>query len=739
LFLYGASEFLFQPQARAQQEPAPKQSDVDAAQVEEQTLTGRLSDQAHAMMDVGYHFANLWFAAEKQNWPLANYYLGETRSHLSWAVRIHPVRETKAGAVDLNGILEAVDNSLLAEVDKAITNKDVAHFEAAYRQTLVGCYACHTACEKPFLRLQVPDAPGATIINFGAPDEAPAGSAQADDASRGKIFFQQNCALCHATRLGPGNTMVSGQGPDLVGVIGRHAGTGSNFNFTKALVESRLIWDSATLDRFLASPTTAVPSTSMPIPVPSAENRRNLIAYLSTLIAPAGSSRSPDLAPASVSSVSDAGDWHHAAPGVEHVFKLAALPAPYSTVSAGNPPKVVEKPAEAGLSVPPHFSVRLFASGLSGPRLLRVAPNGDIFIAETRANSLRVLRASDGADAPSENQIFADGLDRPFGIAFYPAGEDPQWIYVANNNSVVRFPYRNGDLNTSGPAQVIVPSLTESTGGHSTRDVAFSTNGKRMLISVGSGSNVAEDMSKKSADAIRLWETDHGRGAAWDSEMNRADILVTDPEGNQPLHTFATGIRNGVGLAVDKNTGELWTSTNERDDLGDDLVPDYITRVKEGGFYGWPWYYLGNHEDPRHAGERPDLAGQAIVPDVLLQAHSASLEIAFYTATSGTAAFPAEYRGDIFAAFHGSWNRNSRTGYKVVRVRLNQGVPTGEYDDFLTGFVVDASSVWGRPVGVAVAHDGALLVTEDGNGTLWRISYDAKDSHFAQTRHAASQ
>jgi glucose/arabinose dehydrogenase len=336
-----------------------------------------------------------------------------------------------------------------------------------------------------------------------------------------------------------------------------------------------------------------------------------------------------------------------------------------------------------------------------------------------------VLRADDGADAPSENQIFAEDLNRPFGIAFYPPGDDPQWIYVANNNSVVRIPYHNGDLKASGPAQVIVPQLTESHGGHSTRDVAFSLDGKRMFISVGSGSNVAETMSKKSLEDAHDWEAQHGLGAAWDAETNRADILVTDPEGTQPLHTFATGIRNGVGIAVNPETGDLWSSTNERDDLGDDLVPDYITRVKEGGFYGWPWYYLGNYEDPRHAGERPDLAGHVIVPDVLLVSHSASLEMCFYTATSGVAAFPAEYRGDAFAAEHGSWNRSSRTGYKLIRVRLNHGVPTGEYDDFLTGFVVDERSVWGRPVGVAVAHDGALLMTEDGNGTLWRISYSS--------------
>jgi glucose/arabinose dehydrogenase len=182
-----------------------------------------------------------------------------------------------------------------------------------------------------------------------------------------------------------------------------------------------------------------------------------------------------------------------------------------------------------------------------------------------------------------------------------------------------------------------------------------------------------------------------------------------------------------VGIAVNPETGDLWSSTNERDGLGDNLVPDYITRVKEGGFYGWPWYYMGNDRDPRHPGERPDLAGQAIVPDVLLQSHSAPLEMCFYTASKGAAAFPAEYRGDAFAAFHGSWNRSSRTGYKVVRVRLDHGVPTGEYDDFLTGFVVDNRSVWGRPVGVAVARDGALLVTEDGNGTIWRIAYTRSD------------
>jgi glucose/arabinose dehydrogenase len=194
-------------------------------------------------------------------------------------------------------------------------------------------------------------------------------------------------------------------------------------------------------------------------------------------------------------------------------------------------------------------------------------------------------------------------------------------------------------------------------------------------------------------------------------------VLVFDSDGKGGK-IFATGLRNCVGLAVHPATGDVWCSTNERDGLGDNLVPDYITRVKPGGFYGWPWYWLGDHEDPRHKGERPDLVGKVAMPDVLLQSHSASLQLTIYDG----AMFPAEYKGDAFAAFHGSWNRAKRTGYKIVRVLQKDGVPTGEYEDFLVGFVASGDSVWGRPVGVAVAKDGALLVSEDGNGTLWRVS-----------------
>jgi glucose/arabinose dehydrogenase len=420
----------------------------------------------------------------------------------------------------------------------------------------------------------------------------------------------------------------------------------------------------------------------------------------------------------------DPNDWRQAAPGVQHLITIADLPEPYETPSAGNFPTVVPRPANANLSVPAGFTVKLFASGLINPRIVRVAPNGDIFVSETSQNRIRVLRANDGADTPSENRVFAQALNRPFGTAFYPAGNDPQWLYVALNNSVVRIPYHNGDLAASGAVQVVIPKLSDSpTSGHTTRDVVFSKDGTRMFVTVGSSSNAGESMGRKTAAEVEAWETDHGLGAGWGPETQRANILVTDPEGLQPLRTYATGIRNPVGLAIHPTTSDLWVSTNERDGLGDNLVPDYVTRVKEGGFYGWPWYYMGNFEDPRHAGERPDLSGKATVPDVLEQAHSASLQMTFYITNNGSAAFPSRYHGDAFVALHGSWNRATRTGYKLVRIPLKDGVPTGGYDDFLTGFVTTDRNVWGRPVGVAVAHDGALLMTEDGNGTIWRIAY----------------
>ncbi len=408
------------------------------------------------------------------------------------------------------------------------------------------------------------------------------------------------------------------------------------------------------------------------------------------------------------------GSWQSDKPGKVRLISPQDLPKPGATPSRANFPHVVRRPVDAFPQVPDGFKIESFAEGLSGPRIIRVAPNGDIFVAETRAGRVRLMRASDGASKPDVNEIFASGLDRPFGIAFFPAA-NPQWIYIANTDSVVRFPYRSGDLKASGAPEIIVADLAHGSG-HSTRDIVFTPDNKRMLVSVGSASNDGEGMGR-APGGLKAWAGEHPLGAAWSYEENRAAVLSFDPDGkNKKL--FATGIRNCVGLAM-QGDGTPWCSTNERDGLGDDLVPDYVTRVRENAFYGWPWFYIGNHEDPRHRGERANLKDKITIPDVLVQAHSASLGLTFYDGNN----FPQEYRGDAFAAEHGSWNRSKRTGYKVIRIRLKDGVPTGEYEDFVTGFVVNDNDVWGRPVGVAVAHDGALLISEDANGTIWRVTH----------------
>jgi glucose/arabinose dehydrogenase len=409
-------------------------------------------------------------------------------------------------------------------------------------------------------------------------------------------------------------------------------------------------------------------------------------------------------------------DWRADAPTVRRRIAVEDLPPPYATRSASNDARVVARPAGASPQVPPGFQVELFASGLRDPRALATAPNGDIFVVESEPGRVRVLRAADGDRKPRETGVFASGLNQPFGIAFYPPGPEPQWVYVANTNAVVRFAYRLGDRKARGRPETIVRTLPK--GGHITRNLAFSQDGRRMFVSVGSAGDVGEGMKKRSAAEIARWETEHGLGAAWDNDTDRAAVLAFDPDGKN-RRVFASGLRNCVGLSVHPHTGDLWCSVNERDGLGDDLVPDYVTRVRDGAFFGWPWYYLGPHQDPQHPGERPDLKDRITVPDVLLQAHAASMRIAFYEGTQ----FPAEYRHDAFVAEHGSWNRAKRTGPKVIRVHLENGVPTGEYEDFMTGFVVSDSAVWGRPVGVTVAHDGALLVSEDGNGTIWRMTW----------------
>ena len=398
------------------------------------------------------------------------------------------------------------------------------------------------------------------------------------------------------------------------------------------------------------------------------------------------------------------GDWTTDAPGVRRHIVPADLDAPYETKSVDNGPHMVPRPEGAWPKAPVGFTVEAYATGLNNPRAMVTAPNGDVFVAESGPNRIRVLHDSNGDGKPGIDNFFAEGLRQPFGIAFYPPGPDPQYVYVANTDSVVRFPYKNGDLKATGPGETVVDDISGGGrlrgGGHWTRDIAFSRDGKKMWVSVGSKSNVDEDPNEHEV------------------EKRRARIFEFTPDGKNE-RVYASGIRNPVGLAVNPTTGDLWTSVNERDRLGDHLVPDYITRVKDGGFYGWPWYYIGDHQDPRHKDEHPELAGKIAVPDVLLQSHSASLDLAFYTGST----FPAAYRGNAFASEHGSWNRSRRTGYKVIMTPQKNGVPTGEYEDFLTGFVTPDGNVWGRPVGVTVANDGALLVSDDGSGTIWRVAY----------------
>jgi glucose/arabinose dehydrogenase len=405
-------------------------------------------------------------------------------------------------------------------------------------------------------------------------------------------------------------------------------------------------------------------------------------------------------------------DWSADRPGLRRHITPADLPAANLGGSYANAVRITRRAAGQTPSVPPGFAISLFAEGLEQPRQIRAAPDGDIFVAETGPGRVRLLRSTE--QGRLVNEVFASGLTAPFGIAFYPPGPDPQWIYVANTGSVVRFPYRNGDLVARGMPETIVPQLPVR--GHSTRDLVFSPDGAKMFVSVGSASNVAERIGRLDPAALAVWTQKYPLGAAWGSETDRADVLVFDPDGRH-RRIYATGIRNCVGLAIGPG-GDLWCSTNERDAIGDDVPSDYVTRVHEGAFYGWPWYYLGGHEDPRHAGERPDLKDKVTVPDVLLQAHSASLGLTFYNGTQ----FPPEYRGSLFAAEHGSWNRSKRTGSKVVRVIMKDGEPTGEYEDFVSGFVVSDVAAWGRPVGVTVTPDGALYLSDDAGGTIWRVT-----------------
>jgi glucose/arabinose dehydrogenase len=391
-------------------------------------------------------------------------------------------------------------------------------------------------------------------------------------------------------------------------------------------------------------------------------------------------------------------DFHGETPGRIHHITVADLPQPYATKSSAVFSRPVPRPADVWPQAPAGFKVQLYSTDLRGPRIIVKAPNGDLFVSETYAGKVMVLRGMTADGKAEQTSEFASGLRLPFGIAFYPSGPNPKYVYVADTDKVVRFPYENGDLKMRGPMQVIVPDLPAGPN-HFARGIAFSLDDKQMFISVGSHNNVT-DIDKDN------------------SEFHRADILVTNPDGSD-LKVYATGIRNGSGLTVNPKTGEVWTSVNERDEIGDNLPPDYVTHVQEGGFYGWPWYYTGGHHDPRFPGRHPELQDKVIVPDVLLEPHDASLGLTFYEAKQ----FPKKYQGQLFVAEHGSWNRSIRTGYEVIMAIMKDGHATGAYEDFLTGFVLPDGNCWGRPVGVAVAQDGSLMVTDDGSNSVWRVSY----------------
>jgi glucose/arabinose dehydrogenase len=382
-------------------------------------------------------------------------------------------------------------------------------------------------------------------------------------------------------------------------------------------------------------------------------------------------------------------------PGLSRYISPGGLPAP-GDGTAGTQP-YVPRPDGAMPKAPPGFAVNIYAeTGSNEPRQIRTAPNGDIFVANQAQGTITVYRGIDSNGRAVQSQTFASGLNSPFGIAFFPLGNNPQWVIVGDNNAVVRLRYRSGDLKASSSAEAVVnlPS-----GGHPTRDVVYSKDGQSMFVAIGANSNINDPETHP-------------------DEYFRADILEIKWDGTF-IGVYANGIRNPVGLAIHPTTGELWTSVNERDDLGDNLVPDYITHVKKGAFYGWPYFYIGGNPDPRLNGAHSEAKTWVTAPDVLIQAHSASLGMTFYTGSQ----FPAEYVNDAFAAEHGSWDRSMKAGHEVVRVPLDDGKSSGVYEDFLTGFLDDDGNPWGRPVGVTTAPDGSLLVTDETAHIIWRVAY----------------
>jgi glucose/arabinose dehydrogenase len=405
------------------------------------------------------------------------------------------------------------------------------------------------------------------------------------------------------------------------------------------------------------------------------------------------------------------------------------LPKPFATPSVTKHPKVIGWPKGRTPTAVTGFAATAFARDIESPRWIYVLPNGDVLVAQSRTlpkpkkednektkedkekekgkedsktvtgsspNKITLFRDADGDGTPEVRETFLEGLNQPFGMALVK-----DTLFVGNTDALVAFPYKEGQKRLDAKGMKVLDLPAGGYNNHWTRNVVADKDGSKLYVSVGSASNVAE----------------HGTA----EELLRANILEVNLDGTG-LRVFASGLRNPVGMDWEPVTGKLWTAVNERDELGDDLVPDYITSVKDGGFYGWPYSYFGAHEDPRRKGERPDLVKKALVPDLALGSHTASLGLAFYRGK----AFPEKYRGGAFIGQRGSWNRSEFVGYRVAFVPFKDGKPAGKAEDFLTGFLANDEEAYGRPVGVAVAADGSLLVADEPGNTVWRVTADGK-------------
>jgi len=382
-------------------------------------------------------------------------------------------------------------------------------------------------------------------------------------------------------------------------------------------------------------------------------------------------------------------------PGFRFQISPDDLPKPNATPSAFNPPEIIARPKGALPRVPQGFSVNVFAEDLEHPRWLAVAPNGDVFLAESDAGKVTILRDADHDGVAELSSTYISGLNKPHGLAFHDGA-----LYIGDVRAVWRVPYKAGDLKAKSRKPITRPDALGTPGNHWTRNLAFSPDGKSFFVAVGSASNVGEDPAPF------------------------ASVQRFDTDGKNQT-TFASGLRNPVGIAFYPHTNNLYVVVNERDGLGDGLVPDYLTRIEEGQFFGWPYAYIGKHPDPDFGAKRPDLVEKAVTPDLLFESHSAPIGLVFYDA----AQFPAAYRGGAFVGLRGSWNSAKPTGYKVVFVPFENGVPKGYYENFMTGLWAegtDKAKVWGRPTGLAVASDGSLLVADDRGGVVWRIAYTAR-------------